>query len=240
MEPKKNPNVDPKRNSGLYFQLGLAAIVVLSYLAIELKTYEKDLSGLTSKVDNSFLDEEVPITQQLNQPPPPPPPPPPAPEVIKVVEDKKEIKEVQIQSTETNQKEEIVKAEKVVVAQDEEPEPDVPFAIIEDVPLFPGCESVAKEKRKECFQEKIKAHINKNFQYPEAAMDAGHQGKVFVSFIIERDGSVTIANMRAPYPTLEKEAQRIMSKLPKMVPGKQRGKPVRMTMSIPITFKLDN
>jgi protein TonB len=50
---------------------------------------------------------------------------------------------------------------------------------------------------------------------------------------------VTIANMRAPYPTLEKEASRIMSKLPKMIPGKQRGKPVRMTMSIPITFKLD-
>ena len=78
MELKKNPNVDPKRNSSLYFQLGLAAIVALSYMAIELKTYEKDLSGLTQKVDNSFLDEEVPITQQLNTPPPPPPPPPPA------------------------------------------------------------------------------------------------------------------------------------------------------------------
>ena len=95
MEPKKNPNVDPKRNSAIFFQLGLAAIVVLTYFAIELKTYEKDLSGLTSKIDNSFLDEEVPITRQLNQPPPPPPPPPPAaPEIIKVVEDKKEIKAV--------------------------------------------------------------------------------------------------------------------------------------------------
>uniref|UniRef100_UPI002FD8B552 energy transducer TonB n=1 Tax=Flavobacterium sp. TaxID=239 RepID=UPI002FD8B552 len=169
----------------------------------------------------------------------PPPPPPPAPEVLKIVEDKKEIKEVEIQSTETNQKEEVVKAEKVVVAKEEEPDVDVPFAIIEDVPLFPGCENVAKEKRKDCFQEKIQAHIRKNFSYPEAAIDAGHQGKVFVSFVIEKDGSVSIANMRAPYPTLEKEAQRIMSKLPKMVPGKQRGKPVRMTMSIPITFKLD-
>jgi protein TonB len=239
MEPKKNLNVDPKRNSSLYFQLGLAAIAILSYLAIELKTYEKDLSGLDRKVDNSFLDEDVPVTVQLNTPPPPPPPPPPAPEVIKVVEDKKEIKEVEIQSTETNQKEEVVKAEKVVVAEEVEEDIDVPFAIIEDVPLFPGCESVAKDKRKDCFQEKIQAHIKKNFNYPETAIDAGHQGKVFVSFIIEKDGSVSIANMRAPYPTLEKEARRIMSKLPKMTPGKQRGKPVRMTMSIPITFKLD-
>jgi len=221
MEPKKNSNVDPKRNSSLYFQLGLAAIAILSYLAIELKTYEKDLSGLEKKVDNSFLDEDVPVTMQLNTPPPPPPPPPPAPEVIKIVEDKKEIKEVVIQSTETNQKEEVVKAEKVVVAEVEEPEVDVPFAIIEDVPLFPGCESVAKDKRKDCFQEKIQAHIKKNFTYPDAAVDAGHQGKVFVSFVIEKDG------------------RRIMTKLPKMTPGKQRGKPVRMTMSIPITFKLD-
>ncbi|MDD2985665.1 energy transducer TonB [Flavobacterium sp.] len=240
MEPKKNPNVDPKRNSAIFFQLGLAAIVVLTYFAIELKTYEKDLSGLTSKIDNSFLDEEVPITQQLNQPPPPPPPPPPAaPEIIKVVEDKKEIIETKVQSTETNQAEVVVKAEKVVVAIEDEPEVDVPFAIIEDVPLFPGCEGVPKDKRKDCFQEKIQNHIKKNFQYPEAALDAGHQGRVFVSFVIEKDGSVTIANMRAPYPTLEKEAQRIMSKLPKMIPGKQRGKPVRMTMSIPITFKLN-
>jgi protein TonB len=238
MEPKKNINVDPKRNSVLFFQLGLAAIAVLSYLAIELKTYEKDLSGLTKSVDNSFLDEDVPVTVQLNTPPPPPPPPPPAPEVIQVVEDKKEIKEVEIQSTETNQKE-VVEAKKVVVAEEVEEEVDVPFAIIEDVPLFPGCEKVSKDKRKECFQEKIQAHIKKNFSYPEAAIDAGHQGKVFVSFIIEKDGKVTIANMRAPYPTLEKEARRIMNKLPQMTPGKQRGKPVRMTMSIPITFKLD-
>jgi protein TonB len=238
MEPKKNINVDPKRNSVLFFQLGLAAIAILSYLAIELKTYEKDLSGLTKSVDNSFLDEDVPVTVQLNTPPPPPPPPPPAPEVIQVVEDKKEIKEVEIQSTETNQKE-VVEAKKVVVAEEVEEEVDVPFAIIEDVPLFPGCEKVSKDKRKECFQEKIQAHIKRNFSYPDAAIDAGHQGRVFVSFVIEKDGRVTIANMRAPYPTLEKEARRIMNKLPQMTPGKQRGKPVRMTMSIPITFKLD-
>jgi len=237
MEPKKNPSVDPRRNSMLYFQLGLAAIAILSYVAIELKTYEKDLSGLTSKVDDSFLDEDVPITQVLNQPPPPPPPPPPAPEVLRVVEDKKDIKEVVIQSTETSQKE-IIKAATVVVAE-EEADVDVPFAIIEDVPLFPGCENVAKDKRRDCFQDKIQAHIRKNFQYPDSAIDAGHQGRVFVSFVIEKNGDVTIANLRAPFPSLEKEAARIMGKLPKMIPGKQRGKPVRMTMSIPITFKLD-
>jgi periplasmic protein TonB len=238
MEPKKNPNVDPRRNSFIYFSLGLMAMVVLSYMAIELKTYEKDLSGLTKKVDDSFLDEDVPMTQQLNVPPPPPPPPPPAPEIIKIVEDKKDIKETIIESTETNQREEVVKAEKVVVVEDEV-EVDVPFAIIEDVPIFPGCENVAKDKRRDCFNEKINQHIKKNFQYPESAMDAGQQGRVFVNFIIEKDGSITIANLRGPFPVLEKEAARIINKIPKLTPGKQRGKAVRVPFSIPITFKLD-
>ncbi len=238
MEPKKNPKVDPRRNSFIYFSLGLMAMVVLSYMAIELKTYEKDLSGLTKKVDDSFLDEEVPMTQQLNVPPPPPPPPPPAPEIIKIVEDKKDIKETIIESTETNQREEVVKAEKVVVVEDEV-EVDVPFAIIEDVPIFPGCENVAKDKRRDCFNEKINQHIKKNFQYPESAMDAGQQGRVFVNFIIEKDGSITIANLRGPFPVLEKEAARIINKIPKLTPGKQRGKAVRVPFSIPITFKLD-
>ncbi|MDP2162568.1 MAG: energy transducer TonB, partial [Flavobacterium sp.] len=187
---------------------------------------------------DSFLDEDVPMTQQLNVPPPPPPPPPPAPEIIKIVEDKKDIKETIIESTETNQREEVVKAEKVVVVE-EEVDIDVPFAIIEDVPIFPGCENVPKDKRRECFNEKINQHIKKNFQYPESAMDAGQSGRVFVNFIIEKDGSITIANLRGPYPVLEKEAARIINKIPKLTPGKQRGKAVRVPFSIPITFKLD-
>lgn len=238
MEPKKNPSADPKRNSWLFFSLGLASVMVLSYLAIESKTYEKEIAAFQSKVDDSFLDEEVPITQTLNQPPPPPPPPPPAPEVIQIIEDKAEVEEVVIQSTEDKQDQKIVKAEKIEVFE-EEVEVDVPFAIIEDVPVFPGCEKVAKDKRKDCLQEQIQKHIRKNFNYPEAAMDAGIQGRVIVSFIIGKDGKVTIANLRGPDKSLEKEAERIMAKLPNMTPGKQRGKPVRMTMSIPITFKLD-
>jgi protein TonB len=237
MELKKNPNADPKRNSWLYFQLGLAAVVLLSYIAIESKTYEKEIATIQTKIDDTFLDEEVPITQQLNQPPPPPPPPP-APEVIQIVEDKAVIEEVVIESTETNQDQKIVKAEKIVFQEAEEVDVDVPFAIIEDVPVFPGCENVAKDKRKECLQEQIQKHIRKNFNYPEAAMDAGIQGKVFVSFVIGKDGNVTIANLRGPDKSLEKEAERIMSKLPKMTPGKQRGKPVRVSYTFPITFVL--
>jgi len=239
MEPKKNPKADPGRNSWLFFQLGLFAVVLLSYIAIELKTYEKDIALTESAVDTSFLDEEVPITMAPDNPPPPPPPPPPAPEIIKIVEDKKEIKEVVIESTETNQDQKVIVEAKKVVVVEEEVETDVPFAIIEDVPVFPGCEKVAKEKRRDCLQDKVQQHIRKNFSYPESAMDAGIQGTVRVSFIIDKEGKVSVAHLRGPDKALEKEAERIISKLPQMTPGKQRGKPVRMVMQIPIVFKLD-
>ena len=146
-------------------------------------------------------DEEIPITEQLKTPPPPPPPP--APEIIEVVEDEEEIEETIIESTETDQ-EEIVEEVEVM---EEEIDLDIPFAIIEDVPLFPGCERVAKSKRRECFQEKMNIHIRKNFRYPEIAQEMGIQGRVFVMFTIGSDGSINNIRTRGPDKNLEKEAQ---------------------------------
>ena len=115
---------------------------------------------------------------------------------------------------------------------------DVPFAVIEDVPIFPGCERVSKSERRNCFQQQMNKHIRKNFRYPEIAQEMGIQGRVYVNFIISKDGSITNIRMRGPDKNLEKEAQRIISKLPTMTPGKQRGRAVRVPFSIPITFRL--
>ena len=122
---------------------------------------------------------------------------------------------------------------------EEEMDMDIPFAIIEDVPLFPGCERVAKSKRRSCFQEKMNNHIRKNFRYPEIAQEMGIQGRVFVQFMIGKDGRISGIRTRGPDKNLEKEANRIISKLPRMTPGAQRGRPVRVPFSIPITFKLN-
>ena len=125
-----------------------------------------------------------------------------------------------------------------VEIEDDFDDVDVPFAVIEDVPIFPGCERVAKSKRRDCFQEKINKHIRKNFRYPEIAQEMGVQGRVYVNFIISKDGSIKNIRMRGPDKNLEKEAARIIGKLPNMTPGKQRGRPVRVPFSIPITFRL--
>ena len=81
-------------------------------------------------------------------------------------------------------------------------------------------------------------HIRKNFRYPEIAQEMGIQGRVYVNFIISKDGSIKNIRMRGPDKNLEKEAARIIGKLPNMTPGKQRGRPVRVPFSIPITFRL--
>ncbi len=108
--------------------------------------------------------------------------------------------------------------------------------VIEDVPVFPGCEG-ADDKRA-CFQEKMQKHIRKNFRYPEEAQEMGLQGKVYLQFTVQKDGNIGDLKMRGPHQILEREASRIVSKLPKMEPGKQRGEAVKVPFSIPITFRL--
>ena len=232
MQPKKNPKADLNKNRNLYFVIGLSFVTFITWQAIESKTYEKtfDYEALNVEDDD---DEDIPITEQIKTPPPPPPPP--APEVIEVVEDEEEVEETVIESTETDQDEIIIED---IEVEDEFEDIDVPFAVIEDVPIFPGCESVAKSQRRACFQEQMNKHIRKNFRYPDIAQEMGIQGRVYVNFIIAKDGSITNIRMRGPDKNLENEAARIIGRLPKMTPGKQRGRAVRVPFSIPITFRL--
>ncbi len=233
MELKKNPKADLTRNSAMYFVIGLFTVLVLTYVALEWKSYEGGNEyDISMNVDDE-LDEEVPMTEQLKTPPPPPPPA--APEVIEVVEDEEEIEETVIESTESNEEEEVMEVEDVEVEEVEE-DVDVPFAVIENVPVFPGCEN--ESNKRACFNKMMQKHISKNFRYPEIAQEMGVQGRVNVMFVIQKDGSIGNVRMRGPDKNLEKEAARIIAKLPKMTPGKQRGRAVRVPFSIPITFKL--
>ena len=243
MELKKNPNVDPKRNSTLYFQVGLVAILLISYIGIELKTEDPREENEDEFVtDNIVVDDDeaiitLPPVQKL------PPPPPPAPEVIEVVKDEIKLEDKKIETTEVEENKPvvIVKASAVGGDGDLDDIPDeMPFAVIEDIPLFPGCETVPKAKRLDCFNEQMAKHIKKHFTYPSKAAESNIQGRVSVQFVIDKQGNVTDIQMRGPAggELLEKEAERIISKLPKFTPGKQRGKPVKVKYGLPINFKL--
>lgn len=119
---------------------------------------------------------------------------------------------------------------------------DIPFSVVEEVPVFPGCENVEKNNLMQCFNEKMLRHIRINFNYPEEAIDENIQGRVNVSFVINKEGNVSnIKVYKKPnLEIIEKEALRIIQLLPKMKPAIQRGKNVNVQYIIPINFKLED
>lgn len=232
MKPKKNPKKDLNKKSGLFFVLGLMLVLGLAFVALEWKTYEPNsIYDVSMNVAPIEIDEEPVEKFKIEQPKIKQVLPP----EIKVEDNDVEIDETEILSTEADTETEIIEPEDLVVEEIEE-EVNVNWITIEDVPVFPGCEN-AKDKR-ECFNEMMQKHIQKNFRYPEMAQEMGIQGRVSTQFEIKSDGSIGTIQKRGPHKILEEEAIRILSKLPKMTPGKQRGTPVKVSFSIPIHFKL--
>ena len=107
---------------------------------------------------------------------------------------------------------------------------------LSEVPVYPGCENIRNKTK--CLQENIQRHIVRNFKYPKEAKKNKIQGRVFVQFIVGTGGYVDIIKTRGPDGLLEKEAQRIISLLPKFKPGILNGKTVRVPFSMPIIFRL--
>lgn len=242
MLPKKNPDKEIGRNSSLYFLIGLNLMLFFTWYGLNFKSYTNDDYVSQALQLEQDYEEDIPITNIDAPLPPPPPPPAAAPEIITVVDNIEEVEETIIESTETDQAEEI--EERVITiaeASVEEVEDDieVPFAIVESVPIYPGCKGKNNKELRDCFQEKVLQHVKDNFRYPEAALELGIYGKVYTTFIIGTDGTVQGVKTRGPSDILEKEAKRIISTLPKMTPGKQRDRAVKVGFAIPINFKLE-
>ncbi len=234
MEVKKNPKKDLENLRGLFVQAGLVFALVLVIVAIEWKTYDRTASDL-GELDVQIDDEIIPITQRDLAPPQPPPPPPP--EVIEVVEDDVELEEeLEIQTTETDETEEV----EVIEMEEEVSDEVLSFAVVESVPVFPGCEGASNNaERQQCFQTEMQRFVAKNYKFPEMARQMGIQGRVYIDFVIEKDGRVSnVRVVRGVDDLLDDEAVRVIKALPKFQPAKQRGKPVRMSFTMPFNLKL--
>ena len=243
MQEKKYPKSDINRNSSFYFALGVVTIMLITYLGLNHKSYEKKHPNITIREIEMEHEEEIPMTE-FKPITPPPPPPAAAPVIIEVVEDEEEIKETLIESTETDETEIIQEVDKVEIEEVEveeiEEEIEVPFAIIENVPIFPGCEHKKNNlERKKCMSANINNHVNKKFN-PDLAADLGLTGKfrIAVMFKIDKRGDVVEVRARAPHPALVKEAERVVNSLPKMKPGEQRGRAVTVSYALPILFEV--
>ena len=221
MEQKKNPNVDIHRQSGLFLSIGFCLSLFLVIIGIEWRTYDAGIGDLGA-LDDSFEEQiEIPLTVQ----PPPPPPPKIPPQFIEVPDEEvieEEDIELDVEITED------LAIEEIVYEEPEEEETDEIFVFVEDRPEPIGG------------YEALYGYINKNIQYPRQATRMGIEGKVYVSFVVERNGTVSdVKIIKGIGGGCDKEAVRVLAGCPiKWTPGKQRGKPVRTHFSINIRFTL--
>ena len=241
MVTKKNARAKLENYSLLFLQLGLALSLLIVYLALNIKSFDRHLSDIEGLFKQEEVIEEIPLTRRV-EPVKPPPPPPVAPEIIEVVKDATVVNEVILQTTETDETESVKPIEIkdiTEVTEEEDVAEDIPFAIIEEAPIFPGC-SGSKDQKKKCFSEKMTHHIKKYFN-ADLAKDIGLTPgikKIFVLFTVDNQGNIINVKTRAPHKSLEKEALRVMSLLPKMIPGKQRNRNVNVSYAQPIIFKV--
>lgn len=224
METKKSSKADLENKKSIFFEIGLLVAVAVVFLAFEWKTTYIETSDF---ITVSWEPEEeimVPITQ--NQPQPPPPPPALLTfNSLELVESTFEESEVELTDPEDISSNTPTPSVGNLSDYDEEETDEViPFVPAEDMPQFNG---------------NLKQWLKKNLNYPSLAQEMGLEGKVFMQFVVEKNGSISnIKVLRGVDEILDKEAIRVIQSMPKWIPGKQRGRPVRVSCNMPITFEL--
>ena len=228
MEVKKSPQADLEGKKTTNLLIG--AIMILAVLFVGFEWSERDKKVMTdSGIQEVMFEEEIiPITEQEQpQQAPPPPQAPPAEEVLDIIENDSKIEESTIQASDDTNAAVEVKYTPVEVEEEEVDEQEI-FTIVEEMPEYPGGIAAAMK------------WIANELRYPPIAQENGVQGRVTVRFTINADGSVVDpVVIRGVDPHLDKEALRVIGKMPKWKPGKQRGKAVRVSYNLPVRFKLN-
>ena len=225
MEEKKSPKANLENKKLMFIQIGMIISLLIAWLAFEHKTYDK------REIDPSLLrqtevveEEMVEITKQEEQKPQPVEVPKQTTQ-LEIVQDDVEVEDIEI-NAEVDQQEVIEEYVPVEVEEEEVQEQEI-FQIVEEMPSYPGGE------------QKLMEYVAKNIKYPQIARETGIQGRVFVGFVVEPDGSVSnVKVLRGIGGGCDEEAMRVVKSMPKWKPGKQRGKAVRVSYMLPVNFKL--
>jgi len=226
MELKKAPKADLESKKIIFTQIGLIFAMAIILVAFEWKTYEKSVVDLGTRQVEDIAEEIIPITEQKIKPPPPPPPK----QVVKIniVEDDIEVDDeidIDVEADENTEVQEYIAP--VKVEEEESAEEMQIFMVVESMPEYPGGEPA------------LYKYLAENIKYPQMAKESGIQGRVFVTFVVEKDGRVTdVRVLRGIGGGCDEEAIRVVQNMPKWTPGKQRGKSVRVQYNLPVKFTL--
>lgn len=223
MEPKKYKKADLEGKKTYFFEVGLIIALLIVFGAFEMKSYDKQTIDLVQRVVDDTPEEIIPITE--HKPPPPPPPPPKVVTQIKIVEDDVEVEdeiEIDAEADDETEVEEYIPVEE----EEEIVEAEI-FTVVESMPEFPGGTG------------ELYKYLGTSIKYPPLAKESGIQGRVFVNFVVEPNGSISnVKVLRGIGGGCDEEAIRVVEAMPKWKPGKQRGKPVRVSYNLPIKFTL--
>jgi len=228
MEEKKSPKADLENKRFIFREIGLVIGLALMLVAFEWKSYEKTVVEVANRQADNTTEEIIPITEQKVKAPPPPP----AKQVVKinivdndvVVDDNIDI---DVEADENTQVQEYVYTGPVKTEEEEAAEEAQIFMVVESMPEYPGGEAA------------LYTYLAENIKYPQMAKESGIQGRVFVTFVVERNGSVTdVRILRGIGGGCDEEAIRVVSSMPRWTPGMQRGKAVRVQYNLPVKFTL--
>jgi periplasmic protein TonB len=226
MDLKKSPKADLESKKVIFTQIGLVIALAIVLVAFEWKSYEKEVIDMGTREVADIVEDIVPITEQKVKPPPVAPPK--VVVAINIVEDDVAVDDdinIDVEADQSTEVEEYVPVQDM--GEEESAEEQQIFMVVESMPEFPGGEAALHQ------------YLAENIKYPQMAKESGIQGRVFVTFVVERDGKVTdVKVLRGIGGGCDEEAIRVVQNMPKWAPGKQRGKPVRVQFNLPVKFTL--
>ncbi len=227
MEIKKTPKADLESKKSTFFLIGLCIALLIMLGIFSWKSYEKREVTFEQRAVVQEAEDMVDITKQ-EQPKEQPPAPKPQVTQIQVVEDDVEVDD-ELEIDADVKQDEIIEEfvyEAPEIEEEVIEEAEV-FTVVEEMPSFPGGPA------------KMTEYIAKNIKYPVMARESGVEGRVFVNFVVEPNGSISkVKVLRGIGGGCDEEAMRVVQSMPAWKPGKQRGTAVRVNYTVPIIFKL--
>lgn len=229
MEVKKASKVDNEKNKGVYLMIGLVVALGIVLLAFEWKTKPAAISSLGTLEVMEVEDEVIPVTR-VEEVKPPEPPPQTTVATFDIVDNNTDIlNDMNLFDSEADDNTFIEVAPIVqTVAEEKVVEEETQILnFAEEMPEFPGGPAAMSK------------FLHDNLKYPPIAAESGISGRVYVGFVVNRDGTIVdVAITRGVETSLDNEAIRVVKSMPKWKPGKQGGKTVRVSYSIPVNFIL--
>lgn len=242
-KPRKH-DANLQKNTTLYFQIGLILCLLGTYALFEMQFQNKTFALSKEKPEDQIvsLDYVKPFEVEVIEPQRSKSLPSKIlKDVYKVVEDDTPKIENIVNTPDTTQSTPILSSISEIpdIENDiEKGELLVEWVNIEKVPVYPGCEKYdSNDKRKKCMSAKISKLINRTFNL-DVGSEYGISGRqrIYTQFTIDKEGNIKDIRVRGPHNVLEKEAKRVIKKIPKMEPGKQRNVPVGVRYTLPIVY----